>query len=181
MIDDLLDVSRVEGRRLTVEPEPVSLPVVLAEVIALSPEVAHRCRTEIAPEAARANVDTERFVQLMSNLLSNAVKYGDPDTPIDVRVEPDGDKVRVTVTNEGPGIAPDEIPRLFSRFARTRSARSGSAPGLGLGLYICRSIVEGHGGKLWVESGPGNKTHFRFTVPRAEGVEEAATQVLHHS
>jgi signal transduction histidine kinase len=76
--------------------------------------------------------------------------------------------VQVTVTNEGPGIAPDEVPKLFSRFARTRAAQSGGVPGLGLGLYICRGIVEAHGGRLWVESVPGDKTHFRFTLPRAQ-------------
>jgi signal transduction histidine kinase len=110
----------------------------------------------------------------LSNLLSNAAKYGDPETPIDVRVERESARVQITVTNEGPGIAPDEIPRLFSRFARTRSAQAGTAPGLGLGLYICHGIVEAHGGELRVDSIPGEKTHFSFTLPRAPEDERFA-------
>jgi signal transduction histidine kinase len=176
MIDDLLDVSRIEARHLTVKAEPADLTSLVAEVVQLVPEVAGRCRTVLAPDATCARVDANRFVQVLSNLLSNAHKYGDPGTPIEVRSERTGTMVQVTVTNEGPGIAPDEVPRLFSRFARTRSAQSGATPGLGLGLYICRGIVEAHGGELWVQSVPGEKTHFRFTLPRAaDGAEAQAT------
>jgi PAS domain S-box-containing protein len=175
MIQDLLDVSRIEARQLTVKPEPTDLSPLVAEVIQLVPEVARRCRTVLAPDATSAWVDTNRFVQVLSNLLSNADKYGDPGTLVEVRTERVGTMVQVSVTNEGPGIAPDEIPRLFSRFARTRSAQSGATPGLGLGLYICRGIVQAHGGELWVQSIPGEKTHFRFTLPRAEGGEPRPT------
>ncbi len=75
--------------------------------------------------------------------------------------------VEITVTNEGPGIEPDEIPLLFSRFARTRAARRGQAPGLGLGLYISSGLVEAQGGRMWVESTPGQRTSFHFTLPGA--------------
>jgi PAS domain S-box-containing protein len=169
MIGDLLDVAHVETGRLTVRPEPVEPLPLIEEVAESTPEVARRCRTRVAPDAGRVCVDAGRFVQVLSNLLSNAQKYGDPDTPIEVSVERADEMVQISVTNEGPGIAPDEISKLFSRFARTRSAQSGAAPGLGLGLYICRGIVEAHGGKLWVESVPGQKTHFRLTLPRSAG------------
>ena len=167
MIDDLLDVSRVATGHVAVEPETVSLQPLIAEVIELLPEGAGRCRTTIAPDSARARADSGRVVQVLSNLLSNAVKYGDPGTPVDVGVELAGGMVRVSVTNEGPGIPPDELPTLFSRFARTSSAQSGGWPGLGLGLYISRGIVEALGGTLWAESVPGERTHFRFTLPAA--------------
>jgi signal transduction histidine kinase len=168
MIEDLLNVSRIGAGHLAVKQEPVDLRPLIAEAVDLSPELAGRLRLEIDANAGRGWVDAGRFVQVLSNLLSNAAKYGYPNTPIDVRVEKLDGQVVVSVTNEGPGIAPDEIPRLFSRFARTRSAESGGVPGLGLGLYICRGIVEAHGGKLWVESLPGEKTHFRFTLPQAQ-------------
>jgi PAS domain S-box-containing protein len=165
MIEDLLDVSRIEAHHLTVRPGPVDLPALIDEALDLAPQVAIRCRTEIAPDAAHALADPGRFLQVLSNLLSNADKYSAPGTPIEIGVERCGGRVKVRVTNEGPGIAPDEIPRLFSRFARTRSARGSAIPGLGLGLYICRGVIEALGGELWVESVPGERTHFHFTLP----------------
>jgi PAS domain S-box-containing protein len=167
MIQDLLDVSRIEARRLSVRAERTAVSALIGEALDAAPHVALRCRTEMEPAADWVWTDEERVVQVLSNLLSNADKYSDPGTPIDVRVEGRDELVEISVTNEGPGIAPDEIPQLFSRFARTRSARSGRVPGLGLGLYICRGIVEALGGHLWVESVPGEKTCFRFTLPRA--------------
>ena len=71
----------------------------------------------------------------------------------------------VTVTNEGEGIAPEALPRLFQRFVRTRQARAGMMKGSGLGLYIARGIVEAHGGRIWAESTPANETAFHFTLP----------------
>ncbi len=172
MIEDLLAVSCIESRRLDVRQERVSLTALLAEVLDLAPNVSSRCRTKIEPDADRAWADGGRVVQVLSNLLSNADKYGDPGTPIDLRAERSGEMVRISVTNEGPGIPPDEIEGLFSRFARTRTARAGRVPGLGLGLYISRRIIEAMGGKLWVESVPGDKTHFRFTLPLASATAE---------
>jgi signal transduction histidine kinase len=92
-------------------------------------------------------------------------------TSIDVHVKRAVDMVEITVTNEGPGIEPDEIPLLFSRFARTRAARRGPAPGLGLGLYISSGLIEAQGGRMWVESTPGQRTSFHFTLPGAQPVE----------
>jgi PAS domain S-box-containing protein len=176
MIADLLDVTRVEARRLSVRLEPVSLGPLVAESIAALPEAAGRARTEIAPEASVACVDADRFLQVMSNLLSNAYKYGKPGAPVEVRVARSGEMVQVSVTNEGPGIPADELPMLFRRFGRTRASRKNHVPGLGLGLYMSRGIVEAHGGKLWAESTPGDKTYFRFTLPTTpKSKQESAT------
>jgi PAS domain S-box-containing protein len=175
MIGDLLDVSRVEAQHLTVQPTRVDLPSLVGEVIQLVPGLEARCRTEVAPDAHLVWADAERLVQVLSNLLSNALKYGDPDTLIEVLAERTGEMVRISVANEGPGIAADELPRLFSRFARTRSAQSGPAAGLGLGLYICRGIIEAHGGEMWAESVPGERTHFRFTLRAAGAAGESAS------
>jgi PAS domain S-box-containing protein len=178
MIGDLLDVSRIEAGQLAVHAESVDLRPLVEEVVALLPWDTGRCRVEVDPEAEHAWADGERFVQVLSNLLTNAFKYGDPDTPVEVCLEAVEGMVQVTVTNEGPGISQDEIPKLFSRFARTRAAQSGGVPGLGLGLYICRGIVEAHGGRLWVESVPGEKTHFRFTLPPAPEGEPRQPRAL---
>jgi PAS domain S-box-containing protein len=167
MVGDLLDATRIETGHLAVEPTPADLNPLVAQAVELLPEVAARCHVEIAPDASRACVDADRFAQVMSNLLSNAHKYGREGAPIDVRVGRERDMVQVTVTNEGQGISRDDMPRLFSKFSRMHSAERGSARGLGLGLFLSRGIVEAHGGKLWAESTPGEKTHFHFMLPRA--------------
>jgi PAS domain S-box-containing protein len=175
MIQDLLDVSRIGAHQLSIQQKRVSMSALIAEVLDVAPNVASRCRVAVEPGADGAWADAGRIVQVLSNLLSNANKYGAPEAPIDVRVDRSGEMVRTSVTNEGPGIAPDEIPILFSRFGRTHSARAGPVPGLGLGLYICRQLVEAHGGKLWVESVPGDKTRFSFTLPLAPALEDRLT------
>jgi signal transduction histidine kinase len=172
MIGDLLDVSHLGSHRFKVRPHPQHLVPLLREGIEATPVCGDRCRMQVATDSDTASVDGQRFVQVLSNLLSNAAKYGYAGTPIDVRLSRRGEMLEVTVSNEGPGIPPDEVSRLFSRFARTRRAERGETPGLGLGLYICRGIVDAHGGELWVESEPENRTHFRFTLPQAAPSEE---------
>jgi PAS domain S-box-containing protein len=167
MIGDLLDVSRIDSHRFRVRPHAQHLVPLLRDGIEATPACAERCRMQVTADSDTAIVDGQRFVQVLSNLLSNAAKYGYPGTPIEVELSRRDEMLEVTVTNEGPGIAPDEASRLFSRFARTRGAERGDTPGLGLGLYICRGIIDAHGGQLWVESEPGERTHFRFTLPYA--------------
>jgi signal transduction histidine kinase len=112
-------------------------------------------------------VDPARIEQVLGNLLSNAAKYSTLDSPIGLTIERRGAAVEVAVSNAGPGIAPDEVPRLFERFYRTRGAQAGERPGVGLGLYITKGLVEAHGGRIWVESAPGETTTFWFTLPIA--------------
>jgi signal transduction histidine kinase len=110
--------------------------------------------------------DQDRLEQVLANLLSNALKYGEASRPIelDVRVRDPGE-IEVVVTNRGRGIAPEDLPRVFNRFERSREAKAGRAPGLGLGLFICKGIIEAHGGRIWAESTPGETTSFHFTLP----------------
>jgi PAS domain S-box-containing protein len=165
MICDLLDVSRVDAHRLDIRPCAAHLLPLVHEVIDATPECAQRCSVAVATDSDVAIVDGHRFVQVLSNLLSNAVKYGYPESPIELAVRRRGEMLEVTVTNTGMGIPAEELSDLFSRFARTRAAERGDTPGLGLGLYISRAIVEAHGGRLWAESTQGELTHFRFTLP----------------
>src|SRR5262249_3011756 len=102
--------------------------------------------------------------QILGNLVSNAVKYGTRGSPIRIEIEPAGSFVEVGVVNAGE-VPADELPRLFVRFARTREARASRKPGLGLGLYICKGLVEAHGGRIWLDVGRGT-TAVRFTLPR---------------
>jgi PAS domain S-box-containing protein len=167
MIDDLLDASRIESRRLTVQPRLVDLAALVAGAVEQARETLPGAPIRAVAEGPQpAWVDPDRIQQVLDNLLSNAVKYGEPGREIRVDVAPREGAVELVVTNHGEGVAPDQQRSLFCRFARTREAREGSVPGLGLGLYISRGIVEAHGGRMWVESTPGETTSFHCLLPR---------------
>jgi len=107
-------------------------------------------------------------------LISNAVKHGEKGGDIDVRVSQLGPDVEISVTNHGKGIKQEDVPRLFSRFGRSSTAQGAAIPGLGLGLYIAKGLVEAHGGRIWVDSIPGKTTTFHFTLPGRAPAREAA-------
>lgn len=167
MTSDLLDLSRLDASRLTIEWLDIDLVGCVragVERIELEhPEV----RVQVRAEAGipRSAGDPQRVAQVLDNLLSNAVKYRAPDTPIRVRIEREGERVAVAVTNDGPGIEPEDLPRLFKRFERVGAGLQSEAPGIGLGLQIVRGLVEAHGGEITVQSVPGGETTFRFWLP----------------
>jgi PAS domain S-box-containing protein len=166
MVSDLLDFAQVEAHRLRIDPTTVKLAALVRDSVETTGAHVRRgtISLHVADEIPPVWADPERLEQILANLLSNAVKYRRPDTPIRVELGRQGDVAVVSVINEGEGIAADEIDRLFDRFHRTQSAR-GRAPGLGLGLYITRGLVEAHGGRIWVESALGQTTAFRFSLP----------------
>jgi signal transduction histidine kinase len=125
-------------------------------------------------DVPRVFVDLVRFEQILGNLISNAVKHGEKGGEINVAVAHDGFDVRISVSNRGKGIAPEDVPRLFSRFGRSSTTQEPAAPGLGLGLYIAKGLVEAHGGRIWVDSVPGRETTFHFTLPGRVPAKEAA-------
>ncbi len=109
--------------------------------------------------------DEERLRQVLSNLLSNALKYS-PGGKVAVRGRVEPQQVVVSVSDEGPGIAAADLPRVFDRFYRADSDLTKRAKGAGLGLYLAKAVVEAHGGRLWAESTPGKGTTFSFSLPR---------------
>jgi PAS domain S-box-containing protein len=168
MIDDLLDVTLIDLRRLVLKRKPVDLA-------ALANEVVDRCRpmfgghtvqVQAPGEPAIVLADPERVAQVLTNLLSNAAKYSEPESDIGVRVARREDEVEVAVDNRGPGMTAEEAARVFLRFYRTRAAQTGALGGLGLGLYICKGLVEEHDGRIGVESVPGGTTTFWFCLPK---------------
>ena len=100
------------------------------------------------------------------NMLSNALKYSDPGTPVCLQAREKDGQVVVTISDQGKGIAPEDLPHLFERFYRAKGTRK--TEGIGLGLYITRVLVEAHGGRLWVESEVGKGSTFFFTLPVAQ-------------
>jgi signal transduction histidine kinase len=115
------------------------------------------------------SADRARIMQVFHNLLSNAKKYSEPATTIELRAEISNREVVFSVIDEGPGIPREEHPRLFKRFSRLATPGSEAVRGSGLGLYISRRIVEAHGGRIWVESEPGEGSAFRFALPLVAG------------
>ncbi|WP_375768528.1 ATP-binding protein [Archangium gephyra] len=179
MIEDLLDASRIEARQLRLERQPVALTEhVHVCVRRMEGQAAGRAIRVTAPQEARTMGDPLRIDQVLTNLLSNAVKYGAPHTPIDVEVIRLEDELRVSVSNEGPGIAPEELPQLFRRFHRTAGSHK-QAAGIGLGLYICKGLIEAHGGRLWASSTPGRRTTFSFSLPVVEREEPSVASRTH--
>ena len=167
MVGDLLDSSRIETRRLQLAPETIDLGVLARDVVdRLSTSATnHRLRVDIAEPIPPLVADPTRIAQVIGNLVSNAAKYGEAGTEIRVEAAARDCVVEVAVSNRGVGIAPEDLPRLFTRFYRTDQARTGGVEGLGLGLYISRGLIEAHGGRIWAESIPGQVTTFRFRLP----------------
>jgi signal transduction histidine kinase len=166
MVTDLMDASLLDARGLRLALEPLDLGDLIHEIIERTPDTASRIKLRM-PEGKRLLVrgDAQRLEQVVTNLLSNAVKYGVPETAIDVEVALSNEVAKVAVTNCGAGVPPDDLPFLFERYSRSHAARMSPTKGLGLGLYIARGIVEGHGGRIWVESVPEQTTTFQFTIP----------------
>ena len=171
MISDLLDVSRIEARRLRLQRRIVRLDRVIQAAVERAAVITggHTLRVVVNGELPPVEVDPARIEQVLSNLLSNAAKYGFPDSDIVVTLERSNGEAEVSVTNQGPGISSEEMPRLFSRFYRTKGAQGGGVTGLGLGLYISKGLIEAHGGRIWVESVPDQTTTFSFTVSLSSG------------
>lgn len=173
MINDLLDVSRLEAKRLAVEARRVRLDELVREVPARMGEALGGRPVKIeGPEGLEVLADAARIEQVLGNLLSNASKYGEPGSEIEVAFSQRGTMAQVTVTNRGKGISPRDMSLLFERFQRTKGSEG--APGLGLGLYISKGLVEAHGGRIWAESTPGQTTRFHFTLPLAPPLTEHA-------
>lgn len=172
MIADLLDLSRVEAHKLELRMQAVEMPDLVRSAVKRARLAAPDRSFELhAPaEPLTVAVDRDRVTQALDNLLSNAVKYGASGTPVVVTVERRDLMVAVAIRNEGEGIAPDVLQRLFQRFQRGAGGRLEAVTGVGLGLYITRGVIEAHGGQIRVESTPGASTTFSFTVPltRAE-------------
>jgi PAS domain S-box-containing protein len=168
MIDDLLDASLLEAHRVKLTLTPIDLPELLRETVARAGGVVEPQRVEIEVRSLCPEVlaDPARLEQVLVNLLSNAFKYGEPGSLVRLVVSPGLHEVEIAVTNRGTALAPEEVERLFERFYRsTRDADTGT-PGLGLGLYIAKGLVEAHGGRIWAEAWERGTT-FRFTLPVA--------------
>ena len=166
LVGDLLLASQIEADRLDLRLEETDL---IAEARLVTESLAAGRSTvqiEDPSEPLIALADRERIGQVLANLVTNAVKYSPEDSEITVRLSKDQGTVTISVVDRGVGIPPEEIPKLFDRFYRVAGA-SPRTPGIGLGLYISRRIVEAHGGRLVVESEPGMGSTFSVVLTSA--------------
>jgi two-component system phosphate regulon sensor histidine kinase PhoR len=172
LVDDLMELSRIESREIMVELQPVDLIAMIEQSVSLFDERASKRGQSldvVLPECLpRVLADSYAIDHVLTNLIDNAVKYSGRSAAIRITAELRGDKVQIGVEDTGPGIAEEHLPRLFERFYRVDNGRSREQGGTGLGLSIVRHLVEAMGSSIEVESTLGVGTRFYFLLPVAE-------------
>ncbi|MCC7106016.1 MAG: GAF domain-containing protein [Chloroflexi bacterium] len=170
IVDDLLDVSRLESGRLSLRREPIDISDAVQTAVRTfqaGPGALRRLEVHL-DDRHSVLADRERVVQVLLNFLSNAAVYSPADSPIVLTTCLDSSQLRISVSDEGIGIAPEERDRIFDKFYRIETALKHRVKGTGLGLAICQTIVDAHGGRIWVDSRPGRGSTFSFTLPLAD-------------
>ena len=177
LISDLLDAGRIEAGTLSVSPEPSEVAALVdrARNTFLSGGGRHTVFIDLPPDLPRVMADRRRIEQVLNNLLSNAAEYSPESFPIRVEAQGAGVQVAVSVADEGRGVAPERMPYLFRKHAgRAGGVGARDVSGTGLGLIICKGLVEAHGGRIHVHSGGvGQGTRITFTLPAAGHGREA--------
>ncbi len=163
LVSSLLDMSRIEAEALHPQLEWVPIADVVDEVLdRMGPILKYRLVKVDAPDTLPATpLDSVQMMQVLTNLLDNAVRYSTPRATVSISAEVVAHQLRVTVFNEGRGIPPAELERLFNKFYRLRT----DSPGIGLGLSIARGMVEAHHGRMWAENVGRRGVAFKFAVP----------------
>lgn len=170
LVEDVLQVARIESGELTCENRPFNLPSLVRRTVGEIAD-AHGGRPytiSIREGLPTALADEQRQWQILTNLVTNAFKFSPKELPVEVSVARVGDHLVISVRDHGIGIHQDDLPRIFQKFSRVPQPGGGKVTGTGLGLYIARSLVEAQGGNIEVESTAGEGSTFRYTVPVAE-------------
>lgn len=168
LVGNLLDASRLEAGTLALDLQPTALLPLIEKAVHDARERApdYRVLLHVPSELPLVNADGRRIEQVLRNLLDNAAKYSPVGSAIEVCAQDTGDSVTIGVRDEGMGIAPEHVSRIFERFFRVDQTDSRRGGGSGLGLAIAKGIVDGHGGRIWVESVVGRGSVFQFSLPR---------------
>jgi two-component system, OmpR family, sensor histidine kinase KdpD len=169
LVGNLLDMSRIEGNALKPEKEWYPLAELVHDVLGrMQPLLQDRIvQTPLPDDLPPVALDYLEIDQVLTNLIENAVHYTSADSPIEISAHVDGEQVSVNVADHGPGILPYNMERIFDKFYRVLDTQRDAAHprGSGLGLAVCRGLVEAHGGRIWVENREGGGAIFRFTLP----------------
>jgi signal transduction histidine kinase len=173
LLDDLLDVARIEAGKLDLDFQPTDIISLIQSCVQINNSLAKKKEIQIILENPQSmplvEMDPMKIEQVMHNLLTNAVKFSPEETMIRVSVSLDRDQVRVAVADQGPGIPEEDIKKLFQPFSKTSVQATGGEKSTGLGLAIVKKIIQGHRGNIWVESAVNQGSTFFFTLPLKAG------------
>jgi signal transduction histidine kinase len=179
LINDVLDLAKIEAGKVIWHMQPLSIPDVVERATAATATLFERkglkLIKEMEPDLPPIVGDRDRLIQVMINLISNAVKFSERGSVTCRVAQADGD-ILVSVIDTGVGIAEADRLRVFDRFTQVGDTLTDKPKGTGLGLPICKEIVEHHGGRIWVESEPGKGSNFSFTLPIR--VSEAMVEIV---
>ena len=186
LIDNLLSVSRIESGRFKINPQPVNLHEGVRNAVAgfQGQLGGHELVLDLPNEEIRARCNRDQFVQVMTNLISNAIKYSPTGGTITVAArrlppgegETPSDKIEIRVSDQGGGIRPEHLSRIFEKFYRAETGLTRKTQGTGLGLYICKSIINSYGGEIWAESTSNLGSTFIIQLPVWRVEPEAARE-----
>jgi signal transduction histidine kinase len=184
LVDHLLDMSRMDAGLMKLERVPADISVIIEEAVsdarltAPAGKVISHMRNELPP----VTIDARRIRQVLDNLIDNAIKYSGSESSVLIEAECTDSTLCVSVADEGIGIPPEDIEKVFDRMYRAEQRLTQGSKGLGLGLSVCRGMVEAHGGKIWAESQVGVGSTFYFTLPLVnEGEGEGCDNVNPHN
>jgi PAS domain S-box-containing protein len=169
LVNDLLDLSKIESGRMPFVVQPVAINALIEEAARGMQGLAATRDTRIVASAGAANLvvsgDRDHLLRVITNLLSNAVKYSPPGTEVRLGARPTSEGIEISVEDQGPGVPIDHVDRLFRPFSRVGAQERQTTGGTGLGLAISRAIVEQHGGRIWVERAVPHGCRFAFLLP----------------
>jgi signal transduction histidine kinase len=176
LLNDILDLERLRAGRLTMQLRPCSIVELVEQTVALMHGSAERAGVDlvVGPLAGFVDADPDRLVQVLTNLVSNAIKFSARGGQVRVNALTIGSHVRLSVTDTGRGIPPDQLERIFERFQQVDASDSRVNGGTGLGLAICRSLVRQHAGRVWAESDLGHGSTFYVELRSLEALANAA-------
>ncbi|HEX3051059.1 MAG TPA: HAMP domain-containing sensor histidine kinase, partial [Aggregatilineaceae bacterium] len=170
MLNNLLNISEIESGKIRLKPQMVDIEEYLGRVARLNRPLGEQklitLELDVPPDLPCVRMDPDRILQVMNNLLSNAFKFSHPGTTVTIRArQTTANQVEISVIDQGQGIKPDELNRVFLPFQRTSTRSTGGEHSSGLGLAICKRIVDLSGGQIVVESEQGKGSRFSFTLP----------------
>jgi signal transduction histidine kinase len=170
-VDNLLDMSRVQAGHFSIDLAPTALAAPIQATVSLLEASAaargQRILDQVGADLPLVMANAERIGQIVENLVTNAMKYTPEGSTITIRAARAGDRLRVEVADDGPGIAEAERVRIFAPFTQLDMSKTRARGGVGLGLSIVKALVEAQGGAVGVESAPGQGATFWFTLPLA--------------
>ena len=174
LVENVLQVSQIESGSMSYDLQELDLAELIRRVAhentqpVFDPDQGRRIDVRLPDDLPKVRADEMRQWQILTNFVTNALKFSPEDEPVEVTAALEDDHVRVSICDHGTGIHRDDMSKLFKKFSRLEQPHVTKVKGTGLGLYICKAMIEGQGGRVWVESEPGKGSTFSYTIPIAD-------------